>query len=112
MYRIFCESYKNYSMDFDKSDARACVAEPFRLIADVELFDAERKENSMEYKKLCDMLHYASLNTGKYPRMKAFLWTISSRGMSPFHYGVSDEAVLKEQMELISSFLKLAYWES
>jgi hypothetical protein len=111
MYRIFCESYENYAKSFTQADARLDIASPFNLIADNEKFNIERQKKSNEYKELCDMLYHASQSIEKYPSLKAFLWTISSRGMMPLHFGVSGEAVLEEQVKLLNSFLKLAYWE-
>ena len=110
MYRIFCESYNNYIRDFDSSDVRLGFAAPLGLIADQESFDAEKEKESDEYKKLCDLLYYASQNIDRYPRLKAFLWTISSRGMEPQIYGLADSDTLEEQVKLINSFLRLAYW--
>ncbi|MCL1810066.1 MAG: hypothetical protein FWG42_09930 [Clostridiales bacterium] len=110
MYRIFCESYANFTNDFEQFDARLAAAEPLGLIVDVDKFNSAKKGCTEEYKRLCDLLHFASQNIGRYPRMEAFLWTISSRGMLPESYGASDSAVMEEQVKLIDSFLKLAYW--
>ncbi|MCL1982219.1 MAG: hypothetical protein FWG53_03875 [Clostridiales bacterium] len=110
MYRVFCESYANFVSDFKEHDARLVAAKPLGLIVDVDKFNSARKDCTKEYKRLCDLLHFASQSIGKYPRLEAFLWTISSRGMLPHYYGVSDEAALEEQVKLIDSFLKLAYW--
>ena len=111
MYRVFCESYQNYIRDFEQADVRLGIADPFKLIVDVDRFNVERQNNTIEYKLLCDLLYYASQNLDKYPRLKAFLWMLSSRGMNPQYFGISDDFVLEEQIKLINSFLRLAYWE-
>jgi len=111
MYRIFCESYKNYIGGFEQGDARLHVAEPFDLIADLDKFTSEREENTAKYKTLCDILRYAEQNIDRYPRLKAFLWTVSSRGIMPRFFGVTDDADLEERVKLLNSFLKLTYWE-
>ena len=111
MYRIFCESYENYIRGSRHGDERLRIAELFGLIVDAEKYHAEREKNTVGYKNLCDMLYYAAQNIERYPRLKAFLWTVSSRGMEPQYFGVSDTAVLDEQIKLLDSFLKLAYWE-
>jgi hypothetical protein len=95
---------------FQPGDARLLIAEPFMLIVDPDKFEESRKVESPEYRKLCDLLYYASRNTDRYPRLKAFLWTISSRGMLPRYYGSAGNPELEEQVKLINSFLKLAYW--
>ena len=110
MYRIFCESFENCMNSFNREDARQAIAKPLELITDVDKFDAERGKNSLAYQKLCDTLYYASRNIDRYPRLQAFLWTVSSRGMVPQHFGVSDDADMEEQVKLIHSILKLAYW--
>ena len=111
MYRVFCESYENYKKNCVHPDVRLSIAEPFELIVNTDKFEAAREKEALEYKKLCDMLHYASRNTDRYPQLKAFLWTLSSRGMLPQFFGVSDDGVLEEQVKLAVSFFKLAYWE-
>ena len=111
MYRVFCDSYDNYIKSFRAPDVRLSIAEPLGLVANVDRFNAARISNSWEYKQLCDLLHYASQNIPRYPRLEAFLWTVSSRGMLPVYFGESDELLLEEQVKLIDSFLKLAYWE-
>ena len=111
MYRIICESYQNYIKNFNESDARYGASEPLSLITDVNKFNEERDKNSNAYQNLCDTLYYASQNVDKYPQMEAFLWTVASRGMTPIYCGVTDAAVLDEQVCLINSFLKLTYWQ-
>lgn len=49
-------------------------------------------------------------NIGRYPKMKAFLWTLDSRNMKGQEYNISSTEELEEQIKLINSFLKLAYW--
>lgn len=46
----------------------------------------------------------------RFPRIKAFLWTLDAREMIGKHYPVSTQEELEEQMKLVNSFLKLAYW--
>jgi len=111
MYRIFCESYSNYIKNFEQPDIRLDFVEPFKLIVDDVKFKEERQSNSTNYQMLCDLLYYASQNIDRYPRLKAFLWTISSRGMEPQYFGISDNAILEEQVKLLHSFLKLTYWK-
>lgn len=49
-------------------------------------------------------------NVKRFPKLKAFLWTLDSRNIKTHRYGVSKEEHLEEQTKLINSFLKLAYW--
>lgn len=49
-------------------------------------------------------------NVEKFPKLKAFLWTLSSRNMNGKRYNISKKEELEEQTKLINSFLKLAYW--
>ena len=109
MYRIFCESYQNYIKSFDKDNYRLKISEPFDLIVDNKRFNSEKKNESIIYKKLCDLLSFMKENEKKYPRIKTFLWTIESRGMIK-KYNITDRQELEEQTKLINCFLKLAYW--
>lgn len=62
------------------------------------------------YKKLCDLLTYMKKNITRFPKFKAFLWTLTSRNIVPEEYGVENKDELEEQAKLVNSFLKLAYW--
>ena len=49
-------------------------------------------------------------NIKKYPRFKAFLWTLQARNIDGKNYNISSKEDLEEQLKLINSFLKLSYW--
>ncbi len=49
-------------------------------------------------------------NVERFPKIKAFLWTLSSRNINAKQYNVTNIEELEEQTKLINSFLKLAYW--
>ena len=49
-------------------------------------------------------------NVERFPRLKAFLWTLSSRNIEGKKYNIATKEELEEQTKLINSFLKLAYW--
>ena len=111
MYRIFCESYKNFINSFkDKDNARIKIAKPIGLIANINEYKKQKSMNSDVYKELQKLLSYMKQNILKYPRFKAFLWTIESRGFYPTLEKVEDKEEIIEQAKLINSFLKLAYW--
>ena len=110
MYRVFCESYQNYINSFDKDCYRLELSKPFALIVDIDKFNKEKKKQSNEYKKLCDLIYFLQKNIEKFPKLKAFIWTLSSRNMIGKQYNVSKKEDLKEQTKLINSFLNLAYW--
>lgn len=110
MYRIFCESYQNYLNSFDKENSRLKIAEPLELLANIERYQEEEKKQSELYRKLCDLIHFMQKNMEKFPKMKAFLWTLSSRKIKAKEYGIAKKEELEEQIKLVNSFLKLAYW--
>lgn len=110
MYRIFCESYQNFIQMFDKEDTRLKLAEPFGLIVDIQKYKEQEKEQSDLYKKLCDLIWFLTENIERFPKVKAFLWTLSSRNIKLKNYNISKKEDLEEQAKLINSFLKLAYW--
>lgn len=110
MYRVFCESYDNFIKLFPEEDARTKIAEPFKLIVDLDELKEEREHQSKLYKKLSDLIFYMQQNVDRYPKIKAFLWTLSSRQIEGKKYNESSEEELEEQTKLIDSFLKLAYW--
>ncbi|MBP3502645.1 MAG: hypothetical protein J6K42_04110 [Clostridia bacterium] len=110
MYRIFCESYQNFINSMDKESYRIQVSEPLNLIVDLNKYEDEKEKKSDLYKKLCDLINYMYNNVGRFPRLKAFLWTIDSRNIKGKQYNVSKKEDLEEQTKLVNSFLKLAYW--
>ena len=110
MYRIFCESYQNFIRSIDKNSYRLKIAQPFELIIDIDKYKNEEKKQSDLYKKLCDLVYFMQQNICKFPKLKAFLWTLDSRDIKAQKYDISNKEELEEQTKLINSFLKLAYW--
>lgn len=110
MYRIFCESYENFLKSIDKDSYRIQIAKPFELIVDIDKYNKEEKNQSLLYKKLCDLMDFMRKNVNRFPKLKAFLWTLDSRNIKAKQYNVSSKEELEEQTKLINSFLKLAYW--
>lgn len=110
MYRIFCESYQNYLNSFDKDNSRLKIAEPLELLTNIGKYQKEKREESELYKKISDLIYFMQENIERFPKLKAFLWTLSSREIKAKEYKVAKLEELEEQTKLINSFLKLAYW--
>lgn len=110
MYRIFCESYENFKKTFNEKSSRLTNAEPFELIVNINQYNIEKSKQSELYKKVSDLIYYMEKNIDVYPKLKAFLWTLSSRNIEAKQYNVSNLEELEEQTKLVNSFLKLAYW--
>jgi hypothetical protein len=139
MYRIFCDSYKNY-MDLFPDDAKEVesrdipddvkkvesrdipddakkatyrhgMAMPLTLLCDVARYAAEKESETELYKQLSDLLYFMEQNLAEYPVLKAFLWTLESRGMSGKSYGMVSSIDLNEQVKLVVMLLRLMYWE-
>ena len=110
MYRIFCESYQNFINSFDTNNYRLEIAKPLELIANVDKYIQEEKKQSEIFKKLCDLIYFMKENVERFPKLKAFLWTLSSRNMNGKKYNIAKIEDLEEQTKLINSFLKLSYW--
>ena len=56
MYRIFCESYKNFIKSFNENSIRLEIAEPLELITDINRYKKEKEKESILYKKVCDLI--------------------------------------------------------
>lgn len=112
MYRIVCESYENYMRDFanNNNDFRYKIMLPFRLLLDKNLYEREREKNSLEYRKLNDFIWNVKEDIIKYPQFKSFLWSLESRAVNGFNYGILSEEEYIEQIKIINMFLKLSYW--
>ncbi len=79
MYRIFCESYNNFINAFPEESARIKISEPLQLIVNLDKLKKEKEHQSEIYKKLSDLIFYMQENIERFPKLKAFLWTLSSR---------------------------------
>lgn len=116
MYRVFCESFKNYihaySTEDSKSKFRYAITEPISLMVDLDRFEKERESCTVLYKKLCDLLSYMEEQVENYPKFKAFLWTLESRGLKGKKYDMISKEQVKEQAKLINMFLNLLYWDT
>ncbi len=110
MYKIFCESYTNYIHSFKEDNYRVKIAKPIELLTDELKYQEEKRKESRNYQEVSDLLCYLEENVAQYPRVKAFLWTIEARGMKGKKYHVAKKEDLEEQIKIINSFLKLAYW--
>ena len=110
MYRIFCESYQNFIKSIDKDSYRLKIAKPFELIVDNNRYRKEKEKQSDLYKKLCDLMSFMEEYINRFPKLKAFLWTLDSRNIKAKKFNISNTEELEEQTKLINSFLKLAYW--
>ncbi len=102
------KGFKYKSMDGD--NYRLQISKPFELLVDIDKYNKEQKEQSELYRKLCDLIEFMKNNVERFPKLKAFLWTLDSRNIKAQKYGVSKEEELEEQTKLINLFLKLAYW--
>ena len=110
MYRIFCESYKNYIKLFDENSYRLQIANDFELLTDVGKYEEEKSKQSQQYKRISDLINYIKENIKRFPRLKAFLWTLQARNIDAKKFNVAKKEDLEEQTKLINSFIKLAYW--
>ena len=110
MYRIFCESYNNFLKTIDGDCYRKKMSEPIGLLTNIDRYNKEKKENTTLYKKSSCLLYFMYQNIKKYPRFKAFLWTLQARNIDGKNYNISKKEDLEEQLKLINSFLKLSYW--
>jgi uncharacterized GH25 family protein len=114
MYRIFCESLNNYISEYKQNERnvyRYRIVEPLKLIADLTRFEKEKHEKSDLYKRLCDLLLYMENNINQYPKLKAFLWTLESRGLKGKTYKQVSSDEMKEQTKIVNMFLNLMYWD-
>lgn len=110
MYRIFCESYKNFIESLNGENYRLQMAEPLELLVDIDKYRQEENKKSEKFKKLCDLIYFMKENVERFPKLKAFLWTLSSRNIKEKKYNIAKVEDLEEQTKLINSFLKLTYW--
>lgn len=113
MYRIVCESYENYKKDFlpnNTNDYRYIITKPLELILDLSLYEKEKNNNTIDYRKLEYFIYLLNENIHKYPNFKSFLWSLESRGIYGKDYGVLSKEEFSELQKIVDMFLKLSYW--
>ena len=115
MYRIFCESYNNYIAQYHskehQNEYRYKIVKPLGLLGNIHKYFAAKKANTLEYQQLSDLIVYMEKYVEKYPKFKAFLWTLESRGIKGKYFGIASKEELEEQAKLVNMFLSLLYWE-
>ncbi len=94
MYRIVCESYKNYIADFlpdNKDDYRYKIMQPFRLILDLSAYMNEKRKKSLDYRKLrkiqnscARFSHYLLIDFSRNSRTPVLYHSSSGSVLSPF----------------------------
>ncbi|QZY54096.1 hypothetical protein [Crassaminicella profunda] len=111
MYRIVCESYLNYMKDFNEKDHyRYELMLPFSLLVNLDMYKKEKREQTVNYKKLEDFIYFVKNSIHFYPNFKSFLWSLESRGIKGAYYGILTKEELNEQIKITNMFLKLTYW--
>lgn len=111
MYRVFCESYANLINSLEKDSVRYNTMLPVSLLTEPQRYYSESAKCSFIYKRVSDLLFYMQKSTINYPKLKAFLWKLESRGISPKLYSVSSEEEIYEQIKGVNSILNLMYWQ-
>lgn len=109
MYRIFCESYRAYIDEVD--GVRALNSQCLQLLADETFFVKEKAQCTEKYKQANNLLNYLYLNEKHSPGISSLLWSMDSRGIKPEPAEIKEAEALAEQVKLIKSFVKLAYWQ-
>jgi len=102
---------KQYDGSTEKDEYRYKIIKPFELLINIEKYELEKSQNTLLYRQLNDLLFYMADNADRYPKMKAFLWTLEARGIKRQYYGIVPRADLEEQTKLANMFLNLLYWE-
>ncbi|MGE4282737.1 MAG: hypothetical protein AB7G87_03365 [Clostridia bacterium] len=116
MFRIFCESYDNYISQYKdvmfQNEYRFKIAQPLKLLKNLDEYELAKKDNTLEYKKISDLLFFMQQQVEVFPKLKAFLWTLESRGIKGHCFGVVLQEDLMEQVKLVNMFLSLLYWDN
>ena len=106
MYRIMCNSLKNYATDFDNdiSNPRYKPVYFLGLMGDVEKYNLEKNENSHDYQKLSNFLWHIR----HCPNSEQILYELNMLGIEgeppQEHFDFS------ETNRIWQMFLKKAYW--
>ena len=75
MYRIVCESYQNFKADFvpnNTDDYRYKIAKPLELLLYLDLYEDEKYNDTISYKKLEHLVYLLKNNIEKHPILSPF----------------------------------------
>lgn len=113
MYRIVCESFIKFQMDFveREEDARYKAVAPIELILKPKKYHLEKEKKTEKYKKLATFLWRVQSQPQIYPEFKSLIWTLESRGIEGKDYNALSEDVFEEMVKTVRMFLRLAYWQ-
>lgn len=96
--------------DFSEKDYRYKVMLPIELFVDIDKYKAEMKKQTLNYKKAEDFVYLVKNSLNRYPNMKSLIWSLESRGIRGYNFGVLSKEEFEEQVRILNMFLKLSYW--
>jgi chemotaxis methyl-accepting protein methylase len=84
-----------------REEYRNSIALPLALLCDEARYAAEKESETKLYRQLSDLLFHMEQNVAKYPAIKAFLWTLESRGISGTSYGAAMNKDIEEVIRIV-----------
>lgn len=121
MYRLFSKSIQNYfQRNKEQKSARLQIAEPLRLIADIELYKEHEKGQTELFFRAENILRQIQSHEGERGYMGTLAWELEGMGFSCKEQTVRQkiqenprlgEDEIKEQMKLVQLFsTSTLYW--
>ena len=98
-----------FNSESDKTTFRYWMAKPLELLFDIDLFNYHKKEHSLWYMNICELVFYMHDNLDRFPKFKAFLWHTEGYGYSFSYFNRHDFKLYEEQCKLLHQILSLIY---
>lgn len=114
MYRIFCESVKNFfainKEGEQKNEYRLKIAQPIKALADKSLYFHWKKNEPLKYDEVNNLVYEIDKNKDRLHSFKTFSWDLWGHGYESMPSEEFDEETVREQLKLINLLLSRQYW--
>ncbi len=114
MYRIFCESVKNYFIinkeGEQNNEYRFRIALPIKGLADKELYNIWKSENDQKYHEVNNLVYEIKNNICEYHYFKTFSRDLWVYGYETIKNSMFSDEIVIEQLKLINVLLSRKYW--
>lgn len=114
MYRIFCESVKNFFIinreGEEKNEFRLRIAQPIKGFADKELYNKWKREDKQKFQEVSNLVYEINENKGKFHSFETFSRDLWGYGYEAIKSNNFPKDIIREQLKLIDLLLSMQYW--
>jgi len=113
MYKNFCRNLKNYieiNKNSSKEEFRIKIIEPFKVLADIDLYHEIKGENSPRIQEVNNLVYQINKEKDKYHPFKQFSEDLWLCGFDSEKSEAIDKSKIDEQLKILKLLLGTQYW--